>query len=146
MGSIGQIVVSWVLVAGVGRLEIVVPALASSNSILLYNEQAERRLTEVKRRIASPPRRHKARPAHRDQQIAYTGALARDAVIANRKDFDPDELESITTAAEIDARTSSVDAFRAYREHGSLVAAAGSMIIVAMLLFKGQAYLGLTTR
>lgn len=149
--QIGQIVVSWVLSPVLGGLVSYLLYGVIKRHILLYNEQAERRLTEIKKERIAHRERHKAAfdRLTEIQQIAYTGALARDAVAANRKDFDPDELESdyYRELHEIDAKTSSVDAFRALQNWVPLVAAAGSMIIVAMLLFKGfkHMHLGLTT-
>lgn len=149
--QIGQIVVSWVLSPVLGGLVSYLLYGVIKRHILLYNEQAERRLTEIKKERIAHRERHKAAfdRLTEIQQIAYTGALARDAVAANRKDFDPDELESdyYRELHEIDAKTSSVDAFRALQNWVPLVAAAGSMIIVAMLLFKEfkHMHLGLTT-
>lgn len=99
--QIGQIVVSWVLSPVLGGLVSYLLYGVIKRHILLYNEQAERRLTEIK----------KERIAHRERHKA------------------------------------AFDAFRALQNWVPLVAAAGSMIIVAMLLFKGfkHMHLGLTT-
>ncbi|WP_421840117.1 inorganic phosphate transporter [Mycobacterium sp.] len=149
--QIGQIAVSWVLSPVLGGLVAYILYGAVKRHILLYNEEAEQRLLEIKKERMAHRQRHKAafERLNEIQQIAYTGALARDAVAANRRDFDPDELESeyYRELQAIDAKKSSVDAFRALQNWVPLVAAGGSMIIAAMLLFKGfkHMHLGLTT-
>ncbi|QUR68087.1 inorganic phosphate transporter [Mycobacterium spongiae] len=149
--QIGQIAVSWVLSPVLGGLVSYILYGAVKRHILLYNEQAEQRLLEIKKERLAHRQRHKAafERLNEIQQIAYTGALARDAVAANRRDFDPEELESeyYRELHEIDNKKSSVDAFRALQNWVPLVAAGGSMIIAAMLLFKGfkHMHLGLTT-
>ncbi|BDN83214.1 hypothetical protein YM3MPS_34030 [Mycobacterium pseudoshottsii] len=149
--EIGQIAISWVLSPLLGGLVSYALYGAIKRHILLYNEEAERKLLEIKKERIAHRERHKAafERLSEIQQIAYTGAIARDAVAANRRDFDPDELESdyYRELHEIDTKRSSVDAFRALQNWVPLVAAAGSMIISAMLLFKGfkHMHLGLTT-
>jgi inorganic phosphate transporter, PiT family len=149
--QIGQIAVSWVLSPVLGGVVCYVLYGAIKRHILLYNERADQQLVEIKKERIAHRERHKAafERLSEIQQIAYTGALARDAVAANRADFDPDELESeyYRELHEIDAKTSSVDAFRALQNWVPLVAAGGSVIIAAMLLFKGfkQLNLGLST-
>ena len=149
--QIGQIAVSWVLSPVLGGLVAYILYGAVKRHILLYNEEAEQRLLEIKKERMAHRQRHKAafERLNEIQQIAYTGALARDAVAANRRDFDPDELESeyYRELQAIDAKKSSIDAFRALQNWVPLVAAGGSMTIAAMLLFKGfkHMHLGLTT-
>lgn len=149
--QIGQITVSWVLSPVLGGLVAYILYGAVKRHILLYNEEAEQRLLEIKKERMAHRQRHKAafERLNEIQQIAYTGALARDAVAANRRDFDPDELESeyYRELQAIDAKKSSIDAFRALQNWVPIVAAGGSMIIAAMLLFKGfkHMHLGLTT-
>ncbi len=149
--QIGQIAISWVLSPVLGGAVSYLLYGTIKRRILLYNERAEEQLKEIKKERIAHRERHKEafERLSEIQQIAYTGALARDAVSANRKDFDPDELESeyYRELHEIDTRTSLVDAFRALQNWVPVVAAGGSMIIAAMLLFKGFKHmnLGLTT-
>lgn len=150
-GQIGRISVSWVLSPVLGGAVSYLLFGAIKRHILLYNEQAEQRLQEIKKERIAHRQRHKAafERLNEIQQIAYTGALARDAVAANRRDFDPEELESdyYRELHDIDAKKTSVDAFRALQTWVPLVAAAGSMILAAMMLFKGfkHMHLGLST-
>lgn len=119
--------------------------------ILTYNDRADERLQEDrKERIAHRDRHKEAFERLSEiQQIAYTGALARDAVAANRDDFGPDEMESdyYRELQEIDAKAKSIDAFKAMQTWVPLLAAFGAMVISAMLLFKGlkNMELGLST-
>lgn len=150
-GQIGQIAISWVLSPVLGGVVSYLLFGAIKRHILLYNERADERLREIKKERIAHRERHKAafERLSEIQQISYAGALARDAVAANRTDFDPEELESdyYRELHDIDAKTSSVDAFRALQNWVPLIAAGGSMIISAMLLFKGFKHmnLGLST-
>jgi inorganic phosphate transporter, PiT family len=149
--EVGRIAISWVLSPVLGGAVSYVLYGAIKRHILQYNERADERLREIKKERIAHRQRHKTafERLTEIQQIAYTGALARDAVAANRKDFDPEELESdyYRELHEIDAKASSVDAFRALQNWVPVVAALGAMIISAMLLFKGFKHmnLGLTT-
>ncbi|WP_242670022.1 inorganic phosphate transporter [Mycobacterium decipiens] len=149
--EVGQIAVSWVLSPVLGGVVSYLLYGAVKRHILLYNEEIEQRLLEIKKERIAHRERHRAafERLNEIQQIAYTGALARDAVAANRRDFDPTELESdyYRELHEIDTKKSSIDAFRALQNWVPLFAAGGSMVIAAMLLFEGfkHMHLGLTT-
>ncbi|CAA0124842.1 Low-affinity inorganic phosphate transporter 1 [Mycolicibacterium vanbaalenii] len=150
-GEIGQIAMSWVLSPLLGGAMSYLLYGVIKRNILTYNDHAD----EVLRQIKQERVRH--RSAHKEaferlseiQQISYTSALARDAVAAGRRDYDPAELESdyFRELHEIDAKASSVDAYRALQTWVPLLAAFGAMVISGMLLFKGlkNIDLGLTT-
>lgn len=149
--EIGQIAMSWVLSPLLGGLVAYLLYGTIKRHILTYNDDAEQRLRQV--RVERIEHRDKHKEAFERlseiQQIAYTGALARDAVAANRSDFEPEELESdyYRELHEIDRKGRSIDAYRALQTWVPLLAAFGAMIISAMLLFKGlkNMHLGLTT-
>ncbi len=149
--EVGRIAASWVVSPVLGGLVSYLLYGAIKRRILLYNEAADQKLQELQRERIAHRDRDKAafERLSEIQQIAYNGALARDAVFANRPDFDPDDLESeyYRELHEIDARAESIDAFRALQTWVPLVAALGAMVISAMLLFKGfnQMNLGLST-
>lgn len=149
--QIGQIAVSWVLSPLLGGMVAYLLYGTIKRNILSYNDEAEQKLRQIRvERIAHRDKHKEAFERLSEiQQIAYTGALARDAVAANRGDFDPDELESeyYRELHEIDAKTKSIEAFKALQTWVPLLAAFGAMIISAMLLFKGlkNMHLGLTT-
>ncbi len=149
--QIGQIAVSWVLSPVLGGVVSYLIYSAIKQRILLYNDDAELQLQELKRERINNRDVHKAafERLSEVQQIAYSGALARDATFANRPDFDPSVLESdyYRELHAIDAKAESIDAFKALQNWVPMVAALGSMIISAMLLFKGFKHmnLGLST-
>ena len=149
--QIGQIAISWVLSPLLGGAVAYLLYGAIKRHILSYNDQADDKLREIRVQRIEHRDRHKQafERLSEIQQIAYTGALARDAVAANRGDFDPDELESdyYKELHEIDDKARSIDAFKALQTWVPLVAAFGAMIISAMLLFKGlkNMHLGLST-
>ena len=150
-GQIGQIAISWVLSPLLGGAVAYLLYGTIKRHILTYNDRADERLQEVRKERIAHRNRHKEafERLSEIQQIAYTGALARDAVAANREDLDPDEMESdyYRELREIDEQTKSIDAYKAMQTWVPLLAAFGAMMICAMLLFKGlkNMHLGLTT-
>lgn len=149
--QIGQIAISWVLSPVLGGVVAYLLYGTIKRNILTYNDQADERLQGIRKERIEHRNRHKEafERLSEIQQIAYTGALARDAVAANRGDFDRDELESeyYRELHEIDEQAKSVDAYKAMQNWVPLLAAFGAMIISAMLLFKGlkNMELGLST-
>lgn len=150
-GEIGQIAISWVLSPLLGGIVSYLLYGTIKRHVLTYNDRADQQLQAIKQERIVHRDRHKAafERLSEIQQISYTGALARDAVAANRPDFDPAELESdyYRELHQIDAKTSSVDAFRALQTWVPLLASLGAVIMSGMLLFKGfkNMNLGLTT-
>lgn len=149
--QIGQIAISWVLSPVLGGVVAYLLYGTIKRNILTYNDQADQRLQAIRKERIEHRNRHKEafERLSEIQQIAYTGALARDAVAANRGDFEKDELESeyYRELHEIDEQARSFDAYKAMQNWVPLLAAFGAMIISAMLLFKGlkNMDLGLTT-
>ena len=94
--QIGQIAISWVLSPLLGGVVAYLLYGVIKRHILSYNDEADVKLAEIRKERIEHRNRHKEafERLSEIQQIAYTGALARDAVAANRTDFDPDELES----------------------------------------------------
>ncbi|MDS1263600.1 hypothetical protein, partial [Escherichia coli] len=64
--------------------------------ILVYNEEMDVKLRELKRERAELRTKHKQAFERLDelQQISYTNAMARDASVYQRDDYDPEEFES----------------------------------------------------
>lgn len=149
--QIGQIATSWVLSPILGGVVAYLLYGTIKRNILVYNDQADERLREVRKERIEHRDRHKQafERLSEIQQIAYTGALARDAAVASRRDYEADDYESeyYRELRAIDDRSRSIDAFRALQNWVPLLAALGAMIIAAMLLFKGlkNMELGLTT-
>lgn len=149
--QVGEIAISWVLSPLLGGLVSYLLFAAIKKHVLHYNDEAENRLKQIKKEKKKLKAKHKQAFERLSelQQIAYTGAMARDAHVYVEGDFGPDDLESdyYRSLHEIDQKKQDVEAHRALEHWVPLIAALGAMIISAMLLFKGLKHmnLGLTT-
>ncbi|WP_343841984.1 inorganic phosphate transporter [Bowmanella denitrificans] len=149
--QIGEIAISWVLSPLLGGLVSYLLFAAIKKHVLHYNDEAESQLKRIKKEKKKLKAQHKQafERLSEIQQIAYTGAMARDAHVYVEGDFGPDDLESdyYRSLHEIDQKKQEVGAHRALEHWVPLIAALGAMVISAMLLFKGLKHmnLGLTT-
>ncbi|TXS89881.1 phosphate permease [Parahaliea maris] len=140
--QIGTIAISWVLSPVLGGLGSYVIYYYIRKHILTYNEKAHEQLQALKQRKKDLRKEHKTITERMTelQQIAYTGALARDAASArsiedaNEDDFESDYYKELHR---LEREKEDIDAHKALVLYVPLVAAAGSMIITAMLLYKG---------
>ncbi|RAV34962.1 inorganic phosphate transporter [Corynebacterium heidelbergense] len=146
--QIGQIVISWFLSPVLGGLAAYLLFRGIKSGILSYNEEADKKLRELRRQKFEHREKQKRAFERLDelQQIAYTNAMARDAVVASATDFDRDELESdyYRELYDLEDRANDVDAHRALENWVPMLAAAGAVIITAMLLFKGLSNIDFT--
>lgn len=140
--QIGLIVLSWILSPLLGGAMSYMLFSHIKRHVLTYNEQAVIALRE----IAS--RRKAIRSTYREQfalmpeqeQTKETAAMARDAAYMHSvADTNPDELESslYRDLHQIEVERDDLDAHRALLNYVPVIAAFGSVIITAMLLFKG---------
>ncbi|MGO3066011.1 inorganic phosphate transporter [Brevibacterium linens] len=140
-GGIGTIAISWVLSPALGGAVAFVLFGAIRRHILVYNDEADAKLREIKTAKAELRQEHKKAFERLDeiQQISYTNAMTRDAVLINEPDYDPDELESdyFRRMAAIETERSGLNSHRALETWVPLLAAFGSIVISSMLLFKG---------
>lgn len=139
--EIGKIVLSWVLSPLLGGIVAWVLFGQIKKHILVYNEQMDVKLRELKRERAELRTRHKKAFERLDelQKISYTNAMARDASVYQREDLDPKELESeyYRDLHSVETRAKEVQAHRALETWVPLLAAFGSVVIGSMMLFKG---------
>ncbi|MDR7293890.1 inorganic phosphate transporter [Pseudoglutamicibacter albus] len=139
--EIGKIVLSWVLSPLLGGIVAWVLFGQIKKHILVYNEQVDVKLRELKRERAELRTRHKKAFERLDelQKISYTNAMARDASVYQREDLDPEELESeyYRDLHSVEARAREVQAHRALETWVPLLAAFGAVVIGSMMLFKG---------
>lgn len=146
-GEIGTIAISWVLSPVLGGLAAFILFKWIKTSILVYNEEADRKLREIKTRRAELRQEHKSRFARLNeiQQISYTNAMARDAALVAEEDFDPDQLESeyYRDLYNLNKDMDDVKAHRALESWVPVLAAIGAIIISAMVMFKGLKHTGL---
>ena len=139
--EIGKIVLSWVLSPLLGGIVAWVLFGQIKKHILVYNEQMDVKLRELKRERAELRTRHKKAFERLDelQKISYTNAMARDASVYQREDLDPEELESeyYRDLHSVETRAREVQAHRALETWVPLLAAFGAVVIGSMMLFKG---------
>ena len=149
--KIGQIAMSWVLSPVLGGLVSYLLFRAVKRHILDYNDRADDALRQIKAERNAHRERHKEafERLSEIQQVAYAGALARDAAVLRHDDYEAGDLESeyFRELDEIDGKADDLHAHRALENWVPLIAALGAMIISAMLLFKGLKHmdLGLST-
>lgn len=145
--EIGTIAISWVLSPVLGGVVAWLLFRSIKSSILVYNERADTRLRDIKVERAELKTRHKNafERLNEIQQISYTNAMVRDSTTYSDPDHDPDELESdyYRELDRIDREADDVDAHHALEVWVPLLAAGGSVIISAMMLFKGLKNLNL---
>jgi len=139
--EIGLIAISWVLSPLLGGLVSYFLFGRIKHHILVYNEQAERRLDEIQGEKREHEQNHKHAFERLDdiERTAYAEAMARDAQVFRELDVDATDLESdyFRELHRLESKKQSVEAHRALELWVPLVALLGSMVIAAMLLFKG---------
>lgn len=147
--KIGQIAISWVLSPVLGGIAAFLLFGFIKRGILVYNEGADAQLRAIKQERFALNSRHKESFEHLSelQQISYTNAMARDAVTTRNRGYSRDDLESdyYRELHDLEARANTIDAHRALERWVPILAACGSIIITAMLLFKGLKNLNLAT-
>ncbi|MDP4597589.1 MAG: inorganic phosphate transporter [Pseudomonadales bacterium] len=149
--KIGSIAASWVISPLMGGLASYALYFMIKQHILIYNEQAEQKLIEIKQEKRDHKESHKTAFERLDelQQVAYASALARDGQVYQEADFDASDLESdyFQKLKQIEDKKIDVAAHQALEKWVPLAAALGAVVISAMLLFKGlkNLELGLST-
>ena len=148
--QIGQIAISWVLSPLLGGLVAFLLFGGIKNSILVYNDKASKQLQSIHQEKADLKAQHREEfeklPEH--EQISYTNAMLRDATTMRDNDWTPDDLESeyFRKLVHIESKVDDVRAHRALEAWVPGLAALGSIVISAMMLFKGlkNLHLGLS--
>ncbi len=149
--QIGSIAISWILSPLLGGMTSFILFRAIKRHILVYNDEAEARLSKIKAKRDEHRRRHKARVDALTtlQKRSYTRTLARDAALFRRGNVDASQLESdyFKELLTIDQEAKQIHAHRALEIWVPILAAIGAMIICSMMLFKGlkNLHLGLDT-
>lgn len=149
--QIGTIVLSWVASPVLGAAAAAVLFGAIKRYILHYNETAEHKLRDIRQRRMDLKQGHKEafeRMAEL-QQIAYTQAMSRDAaqvLSSDRLGEDDFESEYYRAMHRLEKEREEINSHQALEWFVPSLAAAGSFVITAMVLFKGlqHLHLGLT--
>lgn len=149
--KIGQIAISWVLSPVLGGIVSYLLFKAIKDHVLAYNEEAAKALKAIKKEKKAHRKEYKRHfeSLSDKEKLAYTSAMARDAITSSDRDFELEDLESdyYRKLYEIKQKNRSISAYKALENWVPLIAALGGMVITAMLLFKGLKHmdLGLTT-
>ena len=149
--QIGQIAVSWVLSPLLGGLVAFLLFGGIKNSILVYNDKASKQLQAIHQEKADLKAQHREdfEKLPEPDQISYTNAMLRDATTMRDNDWTPDDLESeyFRKLVHIESKVDDVRAHRALEAWVPGLAALGSIVISAMMLFKGlkNLHLGLSS-
>lgn len=140
-GEVGKIAISWVLSPALGGIVAYLLYGAIKRGILVYNELADQRLDEIKKEKKELNIQHKIAfgQLSEEEQLALTDAMIRDSTTMREHDFTEEDLESdyYKKLHRINKSIEDVEAHHALDTWVPLLAAVGSIIISAMLLFKG---------
>lgn len=140
-GAVGKIAISWVLSPALGGIVAYLLYGAIKRGILVYNELADQRLEEIKKEKKELNIQHKIAfgQLSEEEQLALTDAMIRDSTTMREHDFTEEDLESdyYKKLHRINKSVDEVEAHHALDTWVPLLAAGGSIIISAMLLFKG---------
>ncbi len=139
--AVGKIAISWVLSPALGGIVAYLLYGAIKRGILVYNELADQRLDEIKKEKKELNIQHKIAfgQLSEEEQLALTDAMIRDSTTMREHDFTEEDLESdyYKKLHRINKSVDEVEAHHALDTWVPLLAAGGSIIISAMLLFKG---------
>jgi len=147
-GKIGAIALSWVVSPLLGGLVAYVLFANIKKYILNYNERADAALKAIKEEKKRFKAEYKSAFERLTelQQISYTQAMARDGALvdldgtATEEDYESDYYKQMHR---IERKREQVDAHRALENYVPMLAAIGSTIITAMLLYKGLKHVDL---
>lgn len=139
--AVGKIAISWVLSPALGGIVAYLLYNAIKRGILVYNELADQRLDEIKKEKKELNIQHKIAfgQLSEEEQLALTDAMIRDSTTMREHDYTEEDLESdyYKKLHRINKSVDEVEAHHALDTWVPLLAAGGSIIISAMLLFKG---------
>ncbi len=151
--KIGTIALSWVISPVLGGTVAYTLYFYIKKYILHYNEEAKEQLKEIKRLKRTHRNKHKSAMENmpQAQQIACTMAMVRDSAQTHvllqergaelsESDFESDYYRELLY---IEKQHESIQAHRALEVYVPLLAALGSTVITAMLLYKGLKHINL---
>lgn len=140
-GAVGKIAISWVLSPALGGAVAFLLYGAIKRGILVYNDLADQKLKEIKKEKKELNIQHKIAfgKLSEEEQLALTDAMIRDSTTMREDDWSEEDLETdyYKKLHRINKSVDEVEAHHALDTWVPLLAAGGSIIISAMLLFKG---------
>lgn len=139
--KIGTIALSWVISPLLGGLVSYALYSLIKKHVLDYNDMAHANLMEIKKEKKAYKKAYKNNfeKLSLNDQTACTNALARDAHVKDDTDFEIDDFETEyhKQLHEMDLKKENIGAYKALQNYVPIIAAIGSIIISAMLIFKG---------
>lgn len=145
--EVGMIAISWVLSPALGGVVAYLLYGSIKRGILVYNEQADQRLEEIKKEKKELNIQHKIAfgKLSEEEQLALTDSMIRDSTTMREHGYTEEDLESdyYKKLHRINKSVEEVEAHHALDTWVPLLAAGGSIIISAMMLFKGLKNLNL---
>lgn len=145
--EVGMIAISWVLSPALGGVVAYLLYGSIKRGILVYNEQADQRLEEIKKEKKELNIQHKIAFGNlsEEEQLALTDSMIRDSTTMREHGYTEEDLESdyYKKLHRINRSIDEVEAHHALDTWVPLLAAGGSIIISAMMLFKGLKNLNL---
>ena len=145
--EVGMIAISWVLSPALGGVVAYLLYGSIKRGILVYNEQADQRLEEIKKEKKELNIQHKIAfgKLSEEEQLALTDSMIRDSTTMREHGYTEEDLESdyYKKLHRINRSIDEVEAHHALDTWVPLLAAGGSIIISAMMLFKGLKNLNL---
>jgi PiT family inorganic phosphate transporter len=139
--KIGTIALSWVLSPVLGGLFSYLLYFYIKKHILVFNEEIESQLKEIKAKKKALKKRHKRKfeTLSDAEKLNYNAAMARDAQTTADDDFNVEDLESdyYRELYHLQRRKSNINARKALENYVPPIAALGAMVITSMIIFKG---------
>ncbi|MEA1892392.1 MAG: inorganic phosphate transporter [Campylobacterota bacterium] len=139
--KIVMIAMSWVVSPVLGGLVSYALYSMIKKHVLNFNDKAHSNLQKIKKEKKAYKKEHKVNfeTLSKDEQRAYTDALARDAHVKDDDDFDIEDFETDyhKKLHGLDEKKENLDAHKALQTYVPIIAAIGSVVISAMLIFKG---------
>lgn len=140
-GKIGQIAISWVLSPVLGAGAAYAAFVLVKKYVLDYNDKAESSLKSIKAEKQVYKEQYRAHldslPDH--EKITITQQMAADADVYADADYDPAELQSdyYKKMHEFEQRKDAVKALKALQTWVPAMAAAASVMVSSIVVFKG---------
>jgi len=145
--QIGSIALSWVVSPLLGGIASYLLYGYIKKHILSYNDEVEARLAEIQdaKKIHKLQYNQEFETLSVEEQLRCTNAIARDAQLIHYGDERDEDFESPYSKKiyEIEKQKDTIGTRKAIENFVPLVAAAGSMIIAGMMIFKGLKHMDL---
>ena len=139
--TIGQIAISWVLSPLLGGLLAFLLYGQIKKNIIDYNDKTEAHISVLKADKKTLKEEHKVffDNLSESEQLSYTSAMLRDQDIYKDDDCTLKDLETnyYQNLYKIDRERSGLDTLKALKKWVPIIAAAGAVVMTALVVFKG---------